>query len=219
MTLDYTGVGHGASVTFSLANDPLGNPFTDFAGEIRWRQINGNGTYGPDFSAFCVDATRYLTDPETVDVRSTNDLTGTTQSNGAVVAGGGADAGKRIAWLVNSFGSVAHTDVTGVAAAALQVAIWETLYDGVANLAGGSFRLLTTGAVNSTASSYLAQLYSKPLVGGGTTYYTSEAIWLDTTNGQDQVRSVPEPGSILLVGVGAATALMRRRNRSASLAS
>src|SRR5262249_2479031 len=107
--MDFTGTGKGAWVTFSLANDPLGNPFSDFVGELNWNWL---GTappgYGPSIFTYCVDATQYLSDPQTVTVKSTNDLTTPT---------GGADAGKRVAWLVNQFANQVHASGSAADAA------------------------------------------------------------------------------------------------------
>ena len=189
---DWTGTGNGAWATFSLAGDPLGNPFSDFVGELTWNWIGAPPAgYSSSFFSYCVDATQYLTDPQTVAVSSTSALTGASQSSGFVVAGGGADAGGRIAWLYNQYSAEAHSDMTGIDAAALQIAIWETLYDATPNVDGGTFTLVNNlayggySAIKAKASSDLASLYSKPVAGGGTTYYTSQATFLDTASGQD----------------------------------
>jgi PEP-CTERM motif-containing protein len=204
--IDFTGGGKGAWVTFSLANDPLGNPFSDWVGELNWNWVGGAPAgYDASIYTYCVDATQYLRDPQTVTLESTDSLT----------MPGDADAGKRVAWLVNQFANQVHTSGTADQAAGLQVAIWEAEYDKTANLSGGNFQLVTSGAVLTAANTYLSALYSNPLPGGGSTYYTSQATFLDTASGQDQVtlNPVPEPASFLLVGSGAAVAYMRRRRR------
>jgi hypothetical protein len=209
--IDFTGTGKGAWATFSLANDPLGNPFSDFVGELNWN-FEGTAPAGYENSIFtyCVDATQYLTNPQTVTLKSTDSLTTPT---------GGSDAGKRVAWLVNEFANQVHASGSADEAAGLQVAIWEAEYDTTGNLAGGNFQLVTTGStyttpsVLSAATTYLQALYSKPLPGGGTTYYTSQATFFDTPSGQDQVAPTPtpEPASLFLVGSGAVIACIRRR--------
>src|SRR5580765_8055809 len=144
--IDWTGVGRGAWVTFSLTGDPLGSPFSDFAGELTWNWIGTTPAgYSNSFYSYCVDATRYLTDPQTVDVKSTDALSGASQQNGAVVPGGGADAGARIVWLFNQFATEAHADTSGIYGAALQIAIWETLYDGH-DVDHGTFQLVNNPA-------------------------------------------------------------------------
>src|SRR4051794_38214631 len=120
--LDWTGTGQGAWATFSLSNDPLGNPFSDFVGELKWNWI-GAAPAGYSSSTtlytYCVDATQYLTDPQTVTLKSTDLLTGASQSNAFVTALGGATAGEQIAWLLNQNSVAAHADATGIAAAGL----------------------------------------------------------------------------------------------------
>jgi PEP-CTERM motif len=208
--IDFTGGGKAPwVVTFSLANDPLGNPFSDWVGELDWSWIGGTpADYEDSIFTCCVDATQYLRDPQTVALRSTNDLT--TPMGGA---------GKRVAWLVNQFANQVHTSGTAAEVAGLQVAIWEAEYDTTGNLSGGNFQLVTTGStymtapVLSAANRYLRASYSNPLPGGGASYYTSQATFLDTAYGQGQVMAspVPEPASLLLVASGAAAALARRR--------
>jgi len=204
--IDFTGTGKGAWATFSLAGDPLGNPFSDFVGELLWNWI---GTPAPGFSndsiyTYCVDATSYLQDPQTVTARSTDLLTSGT---------GGADAGGRVAYLVDKYAADVHQNGTDVDAAALQIAIWEALYDSTEDLSGGTFALVTTGAIYDKAKFYLDDLYS------GGTYHTASATWLDTRAGQDQVvlTPTPEPASLTLFGSALAFAAARRRKRKANL--
>ena len=204
--IDFTGTGKGAWATFSLAGDPLGNPFSDFVGELLWNWI---GTPEPGFSSgsiytYCVDATSYLQDPQTVTARSTDLLTSGT---------GGADAGGRVAYLVDKYAADVHQNGTDVDAAALQIAIWEALYDSTEDLSGGTFALVTTGAIYDKAKFYLDDLYS------GGTYHTASATWLDTRAGQDQVvlTPTPEPASLTLFGSALALAAARRRKRKANL--
>src|SRR4051812_38215754 len=172
--IDWTGTGNGAWATFSLAGDPLGNPFSDFVGELTWNWIGAPPAgYSTSFFSYCVDATQYLNDPQTVTVSPTSSLTGASQSQGLVVAGGGADAGGKIAWLFNQYSGEAHTDATGIDAAALQIAIWEALYDAAPDLDHGTFTLVNNAAyggysaIKAKATADLASLYSKPVAGGG----------------------------------------------------
>jgi hypothetical protein len=202
--INWTGTGQGAWATFSLAGDPLGTPFSDFVGELLWSWTPG----GPSFYTYCVDATQYLNGQQTVDVISTNTLTTPT---------GGADAGRRDAWLFNQFAVSAHNDATGILAAGLQIAIWKALYDTDGNLSTGNFQLVTTGAIRTAASNDLAALFSN--TGGSTPYYTSETTLLETASGQDQITGgspVPEPTSMLLLGSGAFMAYVRQRRRRQS---
>lgn len=221
--IDWTGTGSGAWATFSLAGNPLGSPFSDFVGELTWNWIGAPPAgYSSSFFSYCVDATQYLTDPQTVAVSSTSSLTGASQSHGLVVAGGGTDAGGKIAWLYNQYATEAHAD--GIGAAALQIAIWEALYDASPDLDNGTFTLVNNpayggySAIKAKASADLASLYSKPVAGGGYTYYTGQATFLDTPAGQDQVTGspVPEPSSMMLLGGGAIALMAKRRKRAAA---
>jgi hypothetical protein len=218
--ISWTGTGSGAWATFSLAGDPIGTPFSDFVGELTWNWV-GSPPAGSATSLFtyCVDATQYLTDQQTVAVSSTTALTGASQSNPSVTANGGVDAGGRIAWLFNQYSTEAHGDASGIDAAALQIAIWETLYDSTPDLNSGAFELVDNpaygdyDAIYGKATADLTALYSNPLPGGGDTYYTSQATFLDTAVGQDQVTGspVPEPSSLVLFGSCVFAAIARRR--------
>ena len=226
--MDWTGVGNGAWATFSLAGDPLGTPFSDFVGEIKWNWI---GTAPTGFTAanpiyaYCVDATQYLNDPEWVAVTSTDNLTGASQSFNNVVAAGGPDAGKKIAYLLDQNYAAARADTTGIDAAALQIAVWETLYDATSDLSGGTFQLVNSSAYSPSASfAQISAQANSDLAGlgsSGNAYLASHDTFLDTGSGQDQVVTgspVPEPSSLILLGSGV-IAVVRRRRRHLGAAS
>ena len=205
--LDWTGTGKGAWATFSLANDPLGNPFSDFVGELTWNWIGApaSGFSTASLYTYCVDATSYLQDPQTVTARSTDSLSTVT---------GGADAGGRVGWLINNYAATVHATGSNEDAAALQIAVWEALYDSTEGLSSGVFQLVTTGVIHDKAQTYLDALYS---VGSGG-YHTASATWLDTSAGQDQVvlTPTPEPASLILFGSALAAMGSRRRKRAAA---
>jgi hypothetical protein len=178
-----------------------------YAGEIDWLWDTPPAGFGPAVTTYCVDLFQELTTPQDV-------IVGTT----AGIVTGAQDAGAKVAWLLNTFAPLVST---GVQAAALQVAIWESLYDNDHNLATGIFQLVTdstayTGAakaqkIASQANDYLNQLY---LPGGG--YNTSSATWLhaiEPSGGQDQITTTPEPSSVMLLGIGALLAKGFRRRR------
>ena len=161
-----------------------------FAGELAWKFD------GVDILTYCVDIANTLGNPQTVYVESISNLTGAS-----------SDSGKKVAWLYNSYSGAAHQ--SDLLAAALQVAIWEVI-------GGNSFTLSSLSApVGSVALELLTTL-------AGANYGASDATWLNVDlakgyKGQDQVtRSVPEPGTLLLLGAGAAALAARRRLRRAS---
>ena len=199
--IDFLGVGRHANV--SIGGVRTG---TFAAGELNWQWI---GTapegFAQSFYAYCADVAQNLRDPQTVTARTTEGFT-----NGAV------DGGAKAAWLVNTFATTIHA-ISNVAeantkAAALQVAIWEAMYDSTAGLTSGNF-LLTGSSVNSAirnqAESYLDMLY------GDRAYNTSVARLLEVRSpslGQDQiVSSVSEPSTLLLMGVAILTFARRAR--------
>ena len=159
-----------------------------YAGEWTWWWDPTPPGFEQVFFSYCLDIYSDLEDPQPVTILSTDDLT----------SSGVPDAGKKAAWLFNTFAWGVHTHGSNADGAALQVAIWEALYDADGDLTSGRFKLL--GAEDPTvvpqAQNYIAALFSAP---GG--YYTSTATWLDSPigEGQDQIVPVPEPSTVLLV--------------------
>ncbi len=185
--------------------------FTGFAGQL----IFDRGAAGPDddFAVYCVDLMRPKTAVQDVVARPLSQLPD--NGNPSSVQ---PDAGARVAWLLNQYGTDAWLATDGNnRAAALQLAIWEVLYDplGSYHIGNGSFvlaywRLPDYAPFVSYTTDYLLAL--------GTN--RSEAIWYDVTlkgvNGQDfaQAASVPEPGSTMMLlasGLSALQWFARRR--------
>jgi len=118
----------------------------------------------------------------------------------------------KAAYLFNTQHDIADANppVDREHAAALQVAIWECLYDTTLNLANGVFALSTTGNVATYAQQYLALVQN-----GAPIKYTS--TWLDPKEATQSLlyRPVPDAGSTLAM-LGIATlgvCAIRSRNR------
>jgi hypothetical protein len=192
-SIDFLGLGKNAIV---VVNGPISGAV--YAGELNWAWLGTPpGEFGQTFYSYCVDILQALVDPQEVTIRAASDL---------IQA---PDGGAKAAWLLNAFAPGIHATGTGIQAAALQVAIWEALYDSSASLTSGVFSLAssTSSAIVTQAQVYLSALYSAP---GG--YHTSNAIWIDTDRGQDQITlRVPEPATIVLLGFGLAAGWRFRR--------
>ena len=194
--IDFTGLGKSAAISATLTQGTTTYVRNVSAGELNWSWIGATPEgFATSFYSYCIDLVNYLVDPQTVTVGSSEGFT-----NGVV------DGGAKAAWLFNTFAAGIHAAGTGIQAAALQIAIWEAMYDRTGSLTDGDFRLATTGAIATQATAYLNALYS------GGSYPTSVAAVLDTQRGQDQVTSrVSEPSTLLLLGAG--LALVARRAR------
>jgi hypothetical protein len=190
-TIDFLGVGHASVVSVG------GSIFSGsvWAGELNWQWV---GTppegFAQSFYSYCVDLGSFLRDPQTVTLRSDDGFT-----NGV------ANGGSKAAWLLNSYASdirnTAANDITAAntQAAALQVAIWEAMYDSLSSTttwwSNGNFLLNTTGAVRTQATAYLTELLTH-------SFADSSAVILSANYGQDQItHGVSEPSTLLLMGL------------------
>jgi hypothetical protein len=184
--IDFTGVGrHLSNISITVGTRTV----SVAAGELNWAWLTGESA-GINFVTYCVDASTFLQDHQAVNIEQTATLRS-------------AATGARVAFLFNAYAAAVTTDLQ---AAALQIAIWEALYDSSRNLAGGEFRLNSTNsALIHQTNAYLTSLYSSNYLGASTS-------WLNTNAGQDQVtKQIPEPATALLLLVGAAAMASRRR--------
>jgi hypothetical protein len=202
--VNFTGVGHGTAVSATLASANGTTYSAGWAGELNWLWgADGSAATidaAPDgfaqaFYSYCADITEFLGDPQLVTVVTS---AGFYQSEDSVETRGGAKA----AWLFNKYAYDIRNELVGDVndrAAALQIAIWEAMYDTAAGLTSGSFRLTTTGDVAAYAAGYLEALYSH-----SSEWTSSSALVLSTRQGQDQITNVPEPAMSMLFGIGLA---------------
>jgi len=139
------------------------------------------------------------------DIYPGNNLFNVSPTNTIWTVGNGMDfQGKWAAYLYNTFAPTVNSATKG---AALQIALWEVVYDGQSgygyDLNAGQFRFSSNAAILSQATSYL------------NTQGLSVAGYYDDT--QDLIGPVvPEPGSLLLLGMGlfgAGTLAWRTRKR------
>ncbi len=173
-----------------------------FAGEFLMKFVGAPPAgYDQNFTAYCVDLDHYLQNFQDVTLESTDYL----NPMSLVPA-----AGPKAAWLYNTYAAAVST---ALQAAALQLAIWEVLYDANLNLTSGTFKVTSANASTiSQANTYLSSLLTN----------TSEATWFKATShpnlqNQDLIGPrVPEPSAFaLLFGAGAAAGLALRRRKTA----
>jgi len=186
----------------------------------------GDPLDGTTFEAYCVDFDTSVFGPTLPDPPGTYDATRGDMS--AWVDGSGlpsSGSGQRAAWLYNEFATTFDPDATSDLGkrqrSALQMAIWNGLYDSDFTVADNGLASNTVyfiednHALTALADTYLAALLAAgPLVG------SSDAAWLKlSANGVDAQdfigpTSVPEPASVLLLGAGMATLAAFRSRKS-----
>lgn len=181
----FAGTGRGAGVS-GMVN---GSAFSVWAGEIKWT----SDSFLDDFTSFCVQLDSHL--------------------NSTQVFEAPADLGHISAYKEGQIAFLVGNAVSSNwMAAGLQLAIWNVIYDDDFTVSAGLFTSSTAGAADS-ANTFLGVLADEKLPFGN-------AIFLDSIrqgdrNGQDQVTSVPEPATLVLLGTGIVAMAGRRRMRRA----
>jgi hypothetical protein len=208
--MDFTGLGRAEKV--SIGGVRTG---TFWAGELNWNWYSpAPSGFDDAFYSYCVDVIHNISSRQTVDVGLMSEKPETTP----LVAGGTL----RAAWLFSEYAAGIHemNPLAGgdAAAAALQLAIWEVLYDSDLSLqttgvTGAGFKVTSaSGAVWDLAEDYLAAVAAQG------TSLNADAVWLDSvvSTGQDQMtyQRVPEPGTLVLFGAAIAGLMVRRRSGS-----
>ena len=185
-TIKFAGTGFGSQVTIG-GTSGANYHGSVFAGELDWQWVGtAPAGFATSFYAYCVDLSSFLRSEQTV-----TPVSSTGFSNGVI------DGGKKAAWLFNEYAAGIHSNIATASmnAAALQIAIWEAMYDGSANLGGGAFTATTSNSqILSQATTYLNALYAS-------TPWTAVATILSTSSGQDQITQVSEPSTLLIIGL------------------
>jgi len=126
---------------------------------------------------------------------------------------GTIDGLRRAAWLVNAYHDEANT---ATLRAALQLAVWEAVYDGgdptatTLDITSGGFR--TDGFNNTTVTNKAADWYAASFGKSGRGIYG-----VDGQNVLGRVDPIPEPSTLILLGLGLTVAgfgVVRRRRKA-----
>ncbi|MEI6668147.1 MAG: Cys-Gln thioester bond-forming surface protein [Acidobacteriota bacterium] len=207
-TITFNGVGAGigpgsatGSGSFS-ASYSHGTAYTYFAGQFL---VTDTSTSTPtNYAAYCVDFFTPLNmqvgGQQTMSLLPISQYGAQNAPNPAsVVAGSGA----KIGWLVNQANTYHVT--ANEFAAAVQLAIWEVALDTSTSnyrLTSGLFQVGSLSThVSDTAKSLLDYLSRNSSASGA-------GVWFNSANGQDLVAmgdpppAVPEPATVVLLGVG-----------------
>jgi PEP-CTERM motif-containing protein len=161
------------------------------------------------FESYCVDLNHYMNEHSTVTtaldtMANWNQASTQTSQNASGLA----------SWLYMTFAAQAASTNNNVDRAALSLAIWNVLYDADYNVTTGTGFWVASSIYATRANAMLQALQAYQASGGLLPY----ANWLRTTDGpgnytQDFITTVPEPGTLALVGIGLAFAAASKRRK------
>jgi hypothetical protein len=173
VTLDFENVSPSASITYSDGTFPTG--YHNF-------NITTPGAYYGNYQGFCVDPASLTYDPAAYDVRP--------------VSGFGVNY-QRAAWLLGQ-SNASNAILT-------QVAIWELMFDpSPGDVYGGAYKVVTAGygaAQTLVDAAFAVQLAAFDMTG----YFVAVSPVDGQSFGkekQDFIFRTPEPGTLLLMGLG-----------------
>ena len=180
----FLGTGAGKSVAITIN----GSNKTVFAGKLNFKK----NPAGPTFQTVCADLGVSISGGAVYGVTSSFSNVGT-----ASVKKAGNIVGA-------SFNSANSNDD----AAALQVAVWEALYDGASapSFSSGNFKATLSTTVKNKANAYYAKISQ-----------AGNALYLKSTPshaGQSQLTAVPEPAALAGLGLGIALIVRRKARRA-----
>lgn len=149
---------------------------------------------GPQFWGVCVDLDHW------------NGNGASYQVNVRPIEDRGAFATKA-AWVFNNYASAVDSNVKG---AALQLAVWDIVYDNGDGLDAGAFKSSASGSLLSQTNSLLAASHGN--TSSNANWFQAVSHGNQNNRNQNYMGTVPEPSSVVLVALGVLGLLRRRKS-------